>query len=469
MEISYDLVIVGGGPAGYVGAIRAAQLGMKVGLVEEKKVGGTCLHEGCIPTKVLLEVAGFLNRAARAEEFGVRVEPPVRDPDGVLRHRDSIVNRLYHGVQGLLKKNGVEIFNGKGILTDPGSVSVRAGDESVSGSGAILKSRYILLATGSRPKPWPGLPFGEGPVFDSTAALSLDPQGKKVGIVGGGVVGVEFADIFRSFGGDVTLLERENRLIPSEDPEIADLLRKEYERRGIEVLTGCGIVSAQRNSERVRIRVERAGVEETREFDAVLVSIGRVPNLEGLGLEAVPLSRTRAGFLKVDEVQWTGKAGIHAAGDLTGGPMLAHFASHQAIVAVEHIAGKTPLPVDPLRVPRVIYCHPEIASVGLTLREAAERGIEAKEGRFPLLGNGRSLIHGDRRGIVKVVADPKNGQILGFQGIGPGVSEMIALLAYGMGDHKGIFGLLDTVFPHPTVSEAIWEAGADVFDRAMHR
>jgi dihydrolipoamide dehydrogenase len=469
LESPYDLIIVGGGPAGYVGAIRAAQLGMKVGLVEEKKVGGTCLHEGCIPTKVLLEVAGFMNRAGRSEEFGVRVEPPVRDPDGVMRHRDSIVNRLYQGVQGLLKKNGVETFNGKGALGAPGSVSVMAPGVGMNVAGKILKGQNILLATGSRPRPWPGLPFGEGPVFDSTAALSFDPQGKKVGIVGGGVVGVEFADIFRSFGGDVALLEREDHLIPSEDPDIADLLRKEYERRGIEVLTGCRIVSAQRVSERVRIQAERDGIEETREFDAVLVSIGRSPNLEGLGLEKVPLSRTGTGFLKVDEVGWTGTPGIYAAGDLTGGPMLAHFASHQAIVSVEHIAGKNPVPVDPLHVPRVIYCHPEIASVGLTLREAEEKGIDAKEGRFPLLGNGRSLIHGDRRGLVKVVANPKNGQILGFQGIGPGVSEMIAILAYGMGDRKGIFGLLDTVFPHPTVSEAIWEAGADVFGRAIHR
>lgn len=464
----YDLVIVGGGPAGYVGAIRAAQLGMRVALVEEKKVGGTCLHEGCIPTKVLLEIAEFLTRSRRAEEFGVHAEPAVPDPDGVARHRGAIVDRLYQGVQGLLKKNRVEIFAGQGSLRDAGSVFVRNADGAAMGT-TLLEGRNILLATGSRPRQWPGLPFGEGPVLDSTSALSFDPRGKKVGILGGGVVGVEFADIFRSFGGEVSVLELAEHLIPSEDPEIADLLRKEYERRGIEVLTGCRIALAERVPDGICIHSVRAGAEDVRTFDAVLVSIGRVPNTEGLGLDQVSLERTAGGFLGVDEFQRTATVGIYAAGDLTGGPMLAHYASHQAIVAVEHIAGRKPVPVDPTHVPRVIYSHPEIASVGVTLREAQEKGIEAKEGRFPLLGNGRSLIHGERRGIVKIVADPQTGRMLGFQGIGPGMSELIPLLASEMGDRTGIFGLLDTVFPHPTVSEAIWEAGADVFGRSIHR
>ncbi|MHB8421265.1 MAG: dihydrolipoyl dehydrogenase [Leptospirales bacterium] len=466
MEQEFDLVVLGGGPAGYVGAIRGAQLGMRVCLVEEKKVGGTCLHEGCIPTKVLLEVAGFLEEVARSREFGVLLPTPSIDRDLLERHRNSIVNRLYLGILSLMKKNRVEVRSARGMLVSPSRVEVRSGPE---GLPSILHAKNILVATGSRPRSWPELPFDHVSVLDSTDAIAFFPSGKKIGIIGGGVVGVEFSDLFQSLGGEVTLFEKADHLVPTEDPDLAEILRKEYERRGIAVHTSSDLSRIAVEEGGVRVFFSQANEKESLCFDAILVAIGRGPNLDWLEGDRFGLEKTSGGFLKVDSRQWTGVAGIYAAGDVTGGMMLAHAASHQAVVAVEQMAGTDPDPVDPLRIPRVVYSHPEIASVGISATEAKNQGLSVREGKFPLMANGRSLIHGERKGMIKIVSCPESGKILGFQGIGAGVSELVSLGTMAMALPDGIEVLTETIFPHPTVSEAIWEAAADTVGRSIHR
>ena len=466
MEGKYDLVVLGGGPAGYVGAIRAAQLGMTVCLVEEKKVGGTCLHEGCIPTKVLLEVAGFLEEVARSKEFGIILPAPSIDREILGRHRNSIVNRLYLGLGALMKKNRIEVRSGKGVLLDPSTVKVHSGPEN---NPSIIEGSSVLVATGSRPRPWPELAFDHVSVLDSTDAIGFFPFGKKIGIIGGGVVGVEFSDLFQSLGGEVTLFEKTEQLVPLEDPDLVEILRKEYERRGIEVFTSSDLSRISVEEDGVRVLFSQEKEKRSLCFDVVLVAIGRLPNLESLDCDRLGLARTPGGFLKVDNRQWTGVSGIYAAGDVTGGMMLAHAASHQAVVAVEQMAGNDPDPVDPLRIPRVVYSHPEIASVGITAREAIKQGLIVQEGKFPLMANGRSLIHGERKGMIKIVSCPESGKILGFQGIGAGVSELVSMGALAMSLPDGLEVLRGTVFPHPTVSESIWEAAADSVGRSIHR
>ncbi|MCL5259210.1 dihydrolipoyl dehydrogenase [Leptospirillum ferriphilum] len=462
MEESFDLVVVGGGPAGYVGAIRAAHLGMKVGLVESDKVGGTCLHEGCIPTKVLLEAAGFVSQVARSGEFGVSVGVPSVDWKTLSAHREKVVSRLFLGIQALLRKNGILHFSGEGQLVSPEEVFVSGGENKK------LRASHILVATGSRPRPWPGLPFDRERVLDSTDALRLSPAGHRIGIVGGGVVGVEFADIFQSFGGDVTLLEKEERLLPLEDPDLVDILRKEYERRGMSIRTGVSIETIEVGPEGVKITgVDGSGKKEL-VFDKLLVAIGREARLPafGKGFSGLPMER---GFLKVDPYGWTGISGLYAAGDVTGGLMLAHAASHQAVIAVDRMAGKNPSPFDPSHVPRVVYSHPEVVSVGISGQEARRKGLSVRQGEYPLLGNGRSLIHGEKRGLVRVFGDPETGRVLGLAGVGAGLSELISLGTLAMQTPQGLLAFQGTIIPHPTVGEALWEAAMDVTGDALHR
>ncbi len=462
MDESFDLVVVGGGPAGYVGAIRAAHLGMKVGLVESGKVGGTCLHEGCIPTKVLLEAAGFVSQAARSGEFGVSVGVPSVDWTVLSLYREKVVNRLFLGVQSLLRKNGIVHFPGTGRLVSPGVVLVE-GEEN-----RRLRTRHILVATGSRPRPWPGLPFDRERILDSTDALGLSPAGHRIGIVGGGVVGVEFADIFQSFGGEVTLLEKEERLLPSEDPDLVEILRKEYERRGMTIRTGISIENMGVVSEGVKVSCVCDSPQEDLIFDKVLVAIGREARLPAFG-EKFPVLPTERGFVKVDSYGWTGFSGLYAAGDVTGGLMLAHAASHQAVIAVDKMAGKNPFPFDPMHVPRVVYSHPEVVSVGISGQEARKKGLPVRQGEYPLLGNGRSLIHGEKRGVVRVFGDPQTGRLLGLAGVGAGLSELISLGSLAMETPQGLKAFQGTILPHPTVGEALWEAAMDVTGDALHR
>ena len=464
MNSDADLVVLGAGSAGYVGAIRAAQLGMKVTVLDPAPVGGTCLHDGCIPTKALLEVSGFLRSLAEADRFGISVPPPSRNPEKLALYRSAIIDRLTRGIEFLFKKHGITHVRAKGWLVAPGLV--RVADEVPSD----LRTRFVLLATGSRPRPLPGVPFDGRRILSSTDLLRLGGFDGRIAIVGGGAIGCEFADILSAFGSHVHLLERESRLLPLEDPEVGDVLAREFSGMGIDVRTGTTSLSIVPESSHLSLVFrDGKGRQEEAQTEAALVAIGREPVLEGLGLENVGLLPGKGGFLPVGPTGETAVPGIYAAGDLVGGLLLAHKASQEAIIAVEAMTGRSPHPLDPARVPRVVYTHPEAVSVGLTREEAEGRGHSVSEGRFPLMANGRSLIEGNRRGFFKVFSDMATGRILGFHGIGPHASEMIGPVASAMGDKEGARRLMEGVFPHPTVSEAIHEAFLDLFGEAIHR
>ncbi len=464
MNADVDLVVLGAGSAGYVGAIRAAQLGMRVTILDPAPVGGTCLHDGCIPTKALLEVSGFLRSLSDAERFGVSVPSPSRNPEKLSSYRSAIIDRLTRGIEFLFKKHCITHIRARGTLLSPGLVRV------MEDPPRELRTRFVLLATGSRPRPLPGLPFDGRRILSSTDLLRLGEFDGRIAIVGGGAIGCEFADILSAFGSSVLLLERESRLLPLEDPEVGEVLSREFSGMGIDVRTGTTSLSALKDSSGLYLEFrDDKGRQEDVQTEAVLVAIGREPVLEGLGLENVGLSPGKGGFLPVGPLGETAVPGIYAAGDMVGGFLLAHKASHEAVIAVEAMAGGDPRPLDPSLVPRVVYTHPEAVSIGLTREEAEARGLSVAEGRFPLMANGRSLIEGNRRGFFKVLSEKETGRILGFHGIGPHASEMIGAVAAAMGSKDGTRQIAEGIFPHPTVSEAIHESFLDIVGRAIHR
>jgi dihydrolipoamide dehydrogenase len=457
LDRSFDLIVIGGGPAGYMGALRASELGMRVALVESRKVGGVCLHQGCIPTKSLLEVSSLIQKTATPTN-GLYYDPPKIKHDEVVAFGQSVINRLHQGIKHLLKTAGVMTFESSGSLLGTGKVVLSEGL-----SPLVLHAKNILLATGSRPKSFPGLPFDHERVIDSSDALLLNPAGKKIGILGGGVVGVEFSQIFTSLGGSVTILEREPTLLPGEDSELVSILSRELDRQGVVLKCGISIRDVVRTDQNVSLSLKPSNSStesppEDLSFDYLLVAIGRVPNTETLGLDSVGLTVSTGGFVLVNGSGWTGVEGLYAAGDLVGGAMLAHAATHEAIVSVEHMAGLNPPPNDPNTVPRVVYTHPELVSVGMTLEQARKKGFQAILKKFPMMANGRSLIHGDRRGIVKMVVDEESGALLGFGGVGPGLSEILPVATLAIGLPDGADRLSHSIFPHPTVAETIWDA-----------
>jgi len=452
----WDLVVIGAGSAGYVGAVRAAELGMRVLVLDPGELGGTCLHQGCIPTKALLEIAGRLRMGTESAPSGVTFSRPEIDPDRMRSFRSSTVDRLARGIASLFKTHGVTYRKERGRLDGPGRV-LQEGAVPLS-----LKAKNILLATGSRPRELPGLPFDGLTVLSSNDLLRRESYSGRVAIVGGGAIGCEFAEILSSFGCETHLFERESRLLPTEDPELGPALERELSSHGVSVRTGVTGIGKSPQEEAGKsgclIEGQSAAGEFSLVVDQILVAIGRVPVTEGLGLDTVGLSPGAGGFLSAGARGETGIPGLYAAGDLAGGLLLAHKASRQGVVSVEAMAGLSPAPCDPLRVPRVVYTHPEVVSIGLSREEAEKAGLACREGRFPLLANGRSLTMGQRRGFIKVLSDPGTGAILGMHGIGPHLSEMMGGIALAMGVPEGLFRLGETVFPHPTVSEAIHEA-----------
>lgn len=452
----WDLVVIGAGSAGYVGAVRAAELGMRVLVLDPGDLGGTCLHQGCIPTKALLEIAGRLRLGMESDPSGVTFSRPEIDPDRMRSFRTSTVDRLARGIASLFKTHGVTYRKARGRLEGPGRV-LQEGAVPLS-----LKAKNILLATGSRPKELPGLPFDGHTVLSSSDLLRQNSYSGRFAIIGGGAIGCEFAEILSAFGCETFLFERESRLLPTEDRDLGPALERELVSHGVSVRTGVSRIGQSLEKETGRSGCLIEGHSAAGEFsvtvDKVLVAIGRVPVTDGLGLDTVGLSPGAGGYLSVGVRGETGILGLYVAGDLAGGLLLAHKASRQAVVAVEAMAGLSPAPCDPLRVPRVVYTHPEVVSIGLSREEAEKRGLSCREGRFPLLANGRSLTMGQRRGFVKVLSDPGTGAILGMHGIGPHLSEMMGGIALAMGVPEGLFRLAETVFPHPTVSEAIHEA-----------
>ncbi|HEY8347407.1 MAG TPA: dihydrolipoyl dehydrogenase [Symbiobacteriaceae bacterium] len=466
----FDVIVLGGGTGGYVAAIRGAQLGLKVALVEKDKVGGTCLHRGCIPTKAYLRSAELLDTLRRGQEFGL-VAPEVNfDFSQVHARKEKIVANLYKGVQGLLKRNGVAVFTGTGSL-EPGTgtgepVVVRVQTES---GEERLKAPRLVLATGSRPKTL-GLPIDGRHIFTSDEALAMTSLPKSVIIIGGGAIGMEWASLYADFGVQVTVLEFLPRILPTEDEEVAAELAKLMRRRKIQILTGAAV---QPDSVRVvdgQVTLSARVGDQVQEFtaEAVLVSVGREPVTEGLGLEHRPaVALGRGGAIVVDGYGRTGDPAIYAIGDVAGGG-LAHVASHQGIIAMEHLAGRNPQPFDPRRVPRCVFTRPEVASIGLTEQQAREAGHEVKVGKFPFRGIGKALVHGSIDGFAKLVADANTGVLLGAHLIGPEVTNYVSEAGIAMLANLTAAQIAEAIHPHPTLSEVLGEAALAVEGRAIH-
>lgn len=463
---SFDVVIVGGGTGGYVAAIKAGQLGLKTALVDAGKVGGTCLHRGCIPTKALLHTAELLATFSHHEDFGLIGGPVRLDYPKAVARKDKVVNQLFRGVQYLLKKNGVTVVEGWGRLAGPGRVEV------VSGNGATeeLLATDIVIATGSVPRAMPGLPFDGRYVLSSDHVLERSAVPKSILIIGGGAIGVEFASMYNDFGAEVTLVEAQPRILPLDDAQIAEELTRVLSKRGIRVLTGSTVAvdSVETGEPGVTAVVAKAnGETETITHEVMLVAIGRSAVVDGIGLDTVGVA-TERGFIRVDNHYRTNVPHVYAIGDVIGGYLLAHVAGHEGMIAVETIAGQNPELLDPLRVPRVTYCRPEVAAVGLSEQEARDAGYTVKVGTFPFRANGKSLILGEPEGLVKLVADESTDMLLGAHIIGPHASDYINEMALAKFLEATAWEVAESVHAHPTVSEVLHEAALAVDGHAIH-
>jgi dihydrolipoamide dehydrogenase len=466
----FDLVVIGGGNGGYIPAIRASQLGMSVALIEKREgghLGGTCLNVGCIPTKALLQSAAILHDARNGEEFGVKVGDVEFDFSQAAKRRDQVVGQLRKGVQGLMKKNKITVYNGVGSFIEPKKIKVEGND----GETEELEANFVLISTGSAVSSLPGLEFDHEKIISSDdIATSNDDYAESIIILGSGAVGVEFASMYNDYGTEVTIVEILDRIVPLEDPEISEALEKEFENRGMRVLTSTKAdpESLEKTDAGVKIKVEGEDGEETLEAEALLVAVGRKTVIEDLNLDVTSVEVNDRGIIQVDEYGRTAEDGVYAAGDVIGGYWLAHAAGHEGIIAVEHMAGENPMPMDQNLVPRVTFCRPEVASFGLTRAQAEEEGYEVKEAKFPFRAIGKALIEGEPNGFFKVVADAETDLILGMHAIGPHVTDLItegvfAKLVEGTPEELGM-----TIHPHPSLSEIVGEASMAVEGHPIH-
>ena len=456
---TFDVVVVGTGPGGYVCAIRAAQLGLTVATVEDDRPGGVCLNWGCIPTKALLRNAEVVHLFERAEMFGIAVESMKADYAAAVQRSRSVADRMAKGVEFLFRKNKITLFPGTGSLKSKNTVEVRG----MGGVTALEARRAVVLATGSEPKSLSGITIDEKTVISSNGAVRNEAKPKSIVIIGAGAVGVEFADVYRSYGVEVTLLEALTRIVPIEDEEVSAQLTRSLSRRGITIKTGVKVSSVKPLGGGVVVETDGGRFEAQQ----VLMAVGRVARTKGLGLETLGVALER-GFVKVSPTMETSVKGIYSIGDMAGVPLLAHKAMAEGVVAAEAIAGKTPRPIDYGNVPSCTYCRPQIASIGLTEAKAKEGGREVAVGKFPFTANGKAVALGDTEGFVKVVADKKTGEILGVHIIGPEATEMIHEFAVGRTLEATVDEIMHTIHAHPTLSEAALEATLAALGQAIH-
>jgi len=452
----FDVVILGGGMGGYPAAIRASQLGLKVALVESNKLGGTCLHIGCIPTKALLESSELYHRVAtRGAEFGLKAEIVGYDYPKIAERRDAVVGQLYKGVQYLMKKNKIEVVEGKGRVRDRSTIEVGARQ---------LKAKNLIVATGSVVKTLPGVELDGQFIVSSDHAVLSSSAPESICIIGAGAVGVEFATFYNQLGVKVTLLEALDRLVPLEDDDVSKELLSAFKKAGIDCRLGVKVSGAKKARGGVSIETDQGEVWANQ----LLVAVGRAAVSKELGLEQAGVQLQPNGFIKVDEWMRTSVDSIHAIGDVVGGYLLAHAASHEGIVAAEDIAGQRLAPMDQQLITRCTYSHPQIASVGLTEKQAQQNGHEVKVGKFPFSAIGRAQIHGETSGFVKIVGDAKTGQLLGTHIIGAEATELIAEPALTQLFQGDAWELGRNIHPHPTLSEAVMEAAMAVDGHAIH-
>ncbi len=462
MATSFDVIILGGGPAGYVAAIRAAQLGLATAVVEKEKLGGVCVNIGCIPTKALLHSAYIARLLKEAKEFGVEVGSVKTDYGVAMKRSRQVSDQNSRGVEFLMKKNKVTVVKGSGVLQPGKKVKV--------GGDVYEAKKGIIIATGSRVKGIPqiGLEINKSTVISSDEALFLEKTPASLAVIGAGAVGMEFADIFSAFGTSVTLIEALPRILPLEDAEAADTLAKSYKKRGIEVIAGAKVTKANVGKDKVALDVEAGGAKQTVEAAVVLMAAGRAVNTENIGLNECGIQLTDRGFIKVDQRLQTSTAGYYAIGDVAGPPMLAHKGSREGVVVAELLAGHKPHPIRYDNVPSVTYCHPEVASIGLTEEQCKERKLDYVAGKFPFSANGRARGTGETEGLVKILRDKKYGEILGAHIIGAHASEMIHELAVARENEYTVEEIDLAIHAHPTMSEAVAEAALDSLGRVIH-
>jgi dihydrolipoamide dehydrogenase len=479
---SFDIIIIGSGPGGYVTAIRAAQLGFKTAIVERAYLGGVCLNWGCIPTKALLRSAEILHYMQRAKDYGLAAEKVSYDAAAVVKRSRGVSKRLNDGVGFLMKKNKVSVIWGEAAIDAPGKVTVkpapppypppRAGEGREGAKGALgpgaYEAKHIILATGARPRVLPGLEPDQKLVWTYFEAMVPERMPKSLLVVGSGAIGVEFASFYRAFGAEVTVVEVLPQILPVEDAEIAGLARRAFEKQGIKILTGAKVTRLDKKADSVTATIDDGkGGTQTLTAERVISAVGVTGNVENLGLERLGVKIDR-GTVAVDGYGRTNVAGIYAIGDVAGPPMLAHKAEHEGVVCVEAIKGLNPHPIDKLKIPGCTYCAPQIASVGLTEAAAKEKKLDIRVGRFPFLGNGKAIALGEDQGLVKVIFDKATGQLVGAHMIGAEVTELIQGYVVAMNLETTEEDLMHTVFPHPTLSEMMGEAVLDAYGRALN-
>jgi dihydrolipoamide dehydrogenase len=460
---NFDVIVIGAGPGGYVAAIRASQLGLKVAIVEREHLGGICLNWGCIPTKALLRSAEVFHLMHRAKEFGLKADGIGYDLPAVVARSRAVAKQLSGGIGHLMKKNKVTVFMGAATLPKKGTVSVKTDKGTEE-----LTAKSIVLATGARARELPGLEADGDLVWSYKHALVATRMPKKLLVIGSGAIGIEFASFFNTLGAETTVVEVMDRILPVEDAEISAFAKKAFIKQGMKILEKAGVKKLDRKpGQGVTAHIEQDGKVTTHDFDTVISAVGIVGNVENLGLEALGVKIDRT-HVVTDEYCRTGVEGLYAIGDIAGAPWLAHKASHEGVMVAELIAGGHPHPIKPNSIAGCTYCHPQIASVGLTEAKAKEAGYQIKVGHFPFIGNGKAIALGESEGMIKTIFDAKTGELLGAHMVGAEVTELIQGYVVGRTLETTEEDLMNTVFPHPTLSEMMHEAVLDAYGRALH-
>ncbi|GAA4765762.1 dihydrolipoyl dehydrogenase [Stakelama sediminis] len=464
MADTYDLIVLGSGPGGYVAAIRAAQLGLKTAIVERELLGGICLNWGCIPTKALLRSAEIFHYMSHAKDYGLAADKISADLEAVVKRSRGVAKQLNQGVTHLMKKNKITVHMGEGRLVGKGKLEVKS-DKGTE----TLTAKNIIVATGARAR---DLPFAKADgkrVWTYRHAMTPPEMPKKLLVIGSGAIGIEFASFYNDMGAEVTVVEMLDRIVPVEDADVSAFLEKALKKQGMTIMTGAGVGGLEVGANGVKAKLkDKAGKETTTEFTHVIAAIGIVPNTENIGLKELGVAMDDRGFLKTDPMCRTNVDGLWAIGDITAPPWLAHKASHEGVIAAEAIAGRHPHAMDPLNIPACTYCHPQIASVGMTEAKAKEAGYEVKVGTFPFIGNGKAIALGEAEGFTKTIFDAKTGELLGAHMVGAEVTEMIQGYTVGKTGELTEAEFMETVFPHPTISETMHESVLGAYGRALH-
>jgi dihydrolipoamide dehydrogenase len=465
---SYDLIVIGSGPGGYVTAIRASQLGLKTAIVEREKLGGICLNWGCIPTKALLRSAEVYRTFQHAKEYGLSADGVNFNPEAVVKRSRGVAGRMEKGVQFLMKKHKIDVLMGE-ARPEKGSATPKVVVKGADGKEATHEAKHVILATGARAREIPaaGLKADGKRIWTYRHAMAPPEWPESLLVFGSGAIGIEFASFYAAFGVKVTVVELLDRVLPVEDEEISAFAKKRFEKEGLKILTSTEAKSLKATANGVEAIVSAKGKEETLTASHAIVAVGITGNIENIGLEALGV-KTERGHIVTDGYGKTNVAGLYAIGDVTGGPWLAHKASHEGVICVEAIAGQKPHAMIKERIPGNTYSHPQVASVGLTEAKAKEQGREVRVGRFPFVGNGKAVALGEDQGLVKVIFDAKTGELLGAHMVGAEVTELIQGYVIAMNAEVTEHELMETIFPHPTLSEMMHEAVLDAYGRVLH-